>query len=216
MTKKKFDKQKILSILSSLGLIYIIFIVVSFFTMDKSNEIVVLDQPQSTITAPNNLAGASSPSPQARMKKGVKHKEMRDARFLAPDGTRTRWRDFQGNYLLVNIWATWCPPCVVELPSLTKLQEHYKGRGLEVIAISVDTQVSHDQLKAFLYDRKIGQFAAYMDDNMEIQARIKTRGLPTTYLLDPQGKVIHIFEGDADWFSPHATDFFTSLLNKEN
>ena len=86
---------------------------------------------------------------------------------------------------------------------------------MAVIAISLDKNMTQEQLKSYLKRRGIGEFAAYMDARDHIQYRIKMRGLPTTYLLNPKGEVMHVFEGDANWFSPHAIDFFESLLSQD-
>lgn len=139
-----------------------------------------------------------------------------DITFAAPNGDLITWVAFQGEYLLVNFWATWCPPCVVELPSLNALQKRFDGRGLKVIAVSLDAQRTHDQIKKFLYNRNIDDFAGYWDIQGQITANIRMRGIPTTYLLGPDGNILHIFEGDADWNSPASIEFFRALLNQNN
>ncbi len=135
-----------------------------------------------------------------------------DINFAQPDGGATNWDVFKGDYLLVNFWATWCAPCVVELPSLNKLSDLFKGKGLNVIGISLDTMRSHDDVKLFLENRNIDEFAAYFDINQEIQSKIFMRGIPTSILLDRQGNILHIFEGDAQWNAPSAIEFFENLL----
>ena len=139
---------------------------------------------------------------------------MPDLSFLAPDGSETTWNDFKDEYLLVNFWASWCAPCVIELPSLDKLQSRFKDDGLKTIAISLDQQRSHDQIKRFAYNRNIGDFVTYFDHNNEIQRKVRMRGIPTTYLLNPEGKILYIFEGDAQWNSPPAIKFFSELLKR--
>lgn len=140
---------------------------------------------------------------------------MIEAEFVDPDGDSVDWGDFDGQYVLVNFWATWCPPCVVELPSLDRLQRHFKGRGLEVIAVSMDQQRTQKQIKDFLYSRNIGNFAAHWDYRGEVRKKVYMRGLPTSYLLDPKGNILHIFEGDANWASPISMEFFSELLNTQ-
>ena len=133
--------------------------------------------------------------------------------FLTPTGDIETLGDYAGQYLLVNFWATWCPPCVLELPSLEKLSNKMDSEALKVMAISIDTMRSQDQIKSFLDNRNIGDFAAYHDHESEIQRNIKMRGIPTTLLLNPNGEVIYVFEGDADWNSAPAIRFFKKLLN---
>lgn len=135
-----------------------------------------------------------------------------DINFVTPDGSPTNWDEFKGEYLLVNFWATWCAPCVVELPSLDSLSEQFEGKGLNVIGISLDTMRPHDDVKLFLENRNIGEFAAYFDKNREIQNKIFMRGIPTSILLDRDGNILHIFEGDARWNAPSSIEFFEKLL----
>ena len=139
---------------------------------------------------------------------------MPSVRFTSPEGEELGWEDFDGQYLLVNFWATWCAPCVVELPSLDKLRKRFEGQGLEVIAVSIDKVRPQEQIKKFLYNRRISNFAAYLDDYDDIQRNIRMRGIPTTYLLGPNGNILHIFEGDANWMSPPSLSFFKNLLNR--
>ena len=101
---------------------------------------------------------------------------------------------------------------MLELPSLEKLAKYYEGKGLDVIPISIDTRYDHEQVKKFLYNRGIDDFAGYYDDSGEIQQVIRIAGLPTSYLLDPAGRLTHIFEGDANWVSPSSIAFFDAVL----
>lgn len=140
-------------------------------------------------------------------------KELPVVAFLNPEGKIVSWDDFKGGYTLVNIWATWCTPCVVELPSLEKLQSIFKDNGLSVIAVSVDMSGGQERIKAFLNKRNISDFALYFDKEGLIQKNIPLRGIPTTFLLNPEGQLLYIFEGEADWIAPPAVDFFSKLLN---
>ena len=133
--------------------------------------------------------------------------------FLNPDGKTTSWNDYAGDYLLVNFWATWCPPCVLELPSLEKLANKFDGKGLKVIAVSLDAGRNQQDIKDFLLNRGIGDFAAYHDNQQLVQKNISMRGIPTTVLLDPKGNILYVFEGDAVWDSAPALEFFRKVLN---
>jgi len=137
--------------------------------------------------------------------------------FLDPSGKEIGFEDLKGQYTLVNIWATWCTPCVVELPSLEELGEIFEGKGLKVIAVSIDfgdkdVQIAHNKVKDFLERRGFGDFAAYYDYQVVLQRGFRIRGVPTTLLMNPEGQLIHVFEGEADWSAPPAVDFFSKLL----
>jgi thiol-disulfide isomerase/thioredoxin len=196
-------KQKLFSLLSFLGLVFFLALVTTYFiAYSKQGELI-----ENKVEVQDDFAGQFS---QVRVRNRLE--PMVEASFLNPAGEALSWDAFAGDYLLVNLWATWCAPCVLELPSLEKLQERYDGKGLQVIAISLDTTFNQEQVKNFLQHRGIGEFAAYMDQPGDIQRNLAIRGIPTSLLLNPQGEVTHIFEGDARWTSAPAIGFFEELL----
>jgi peroxiredoxin len=102
----------------------------------------------------------------------------------------------KGKVLLLNFWATWCPPCVAEMPSLNRLYGHLKSRGLEVIAISIDR--SADDVKEFL-GKKGFNFTILMDQGSSVAKRYRVFSTPTTFLIDKNGNIVERFFGDYDW-----------------
>ena len=200
---------KFFKVMSVLGALFILFLIVSYGrTMQTQGDVIENKTP-----VPAQFARQFS-AVQARNRA----EKMPLATFMSPEQTssgqarRVNWQVFEGQYLLVNFWATWCGPCVVELPSFDKLRQKFEGKGLEVIAISLDTQRNQEQIKAFLRNRNIGEFSAYFDDAREVKSAIAMRGIPTTYLLDPQGNILYVFEGDAVWHSSAAVEFFEAVL----
>lgn len=137
---------------------------------------------------------------------------MPDAAFQAPDGKNMRWGDFKGQMLLVNFWATWCPPCIAELPSLQVLARDYEGRGLRVIGLSVDTQKTPAEIMDFLKEQKIGSFAAYHDAGSHQRKGLNLKGIPVSLLIDPDGGILYVFEGDADWSGLESRQFLDAVL----
>ncbi|MCB1530768.1 MAG: TlpA family protein disulfide reductase [Rhodospirillales bacterium] len=133
--------------------------------------------------------------------------------FTGPEGQKRSLREFKGRYTLLNIWVSWCGPCVIELPSLEELKKHYEGKNLEVVAISVDSRRTISVLKEFLKTRGIDDFALNRDSRGEIQAHFSPRGIPISYLLGPDGRLLYTFEGDTNWVSPSALAFFDDLLD---
>lgn len=199
-----FTKQKLMKHLTLLGLAFIFVLAVQSYTAYKERGEVMTRQ----IEVPADFARQFN-----RVIKKNRAQDLPSTPFMTPTGDKIDWPDLRGQYTLVNFWATWCPPCVVELPSLQKLQRQYDGQGLEVIAISLDTMRGHDDIQNFLENINMGDFAAYFDVDRVIQNKISMRGLPTTYLLDPNGRLTHVFEGDADWVSSGAIEFFDDILN---
>ena len=197
------NKRNLFSILSFLGLFFIIYSVMNISKDMTSGDEVI----ENYIEVPSGFKRQFS-----RVTTKRRYKDLPVATFLSPEGKRYNWQTVSGDYKLINFWASWCAPCVLELPSLEKLAKRYKGKGLDVIPISIDTRYSHEQIKRFLDNRGISDFAAYYDDSGEIQQAIRIAGLPTSYLLDPKGRITHIFEGDANWVSTPSIQFFDQVL----
>lgn len=134
--------------------------------------------------------------------------------FYGPRGQKVSPEDFKGKFLLLNFWATWCGPCVMELPSLDQLRETYADQGLEVVAVSIDQNADRDVLKTFLKSRGISDFALYHDTQGDVQSKIALPGIPVTYLLSPEGQIAYLFEGGANWMDTETRDFFRRILEK--
>ncbi len=134
-----------------------------------------------------------------------------DEAFLTTDGKKVRFSDFAGKPLLVNFWATWCTPCIVELPSLHRIAEHYKDQ-MNVIAVALEPNKKPADIAEFLESRGIGGFAAYLDDGDLLGKKLALRGIPTSFLIGSDGLVLYKFEGDADWASEESRDFFDVFL----
>lgn len=198
-------KQKLFSVLSILGALFMVALIIGYFiSLNNRGEIIA-----NKVQVSSDFADQFSNVTVANRASALP-----DISFLDPGGQERFWQDFRGKYLLVNFWATWCAPCVTELPSLEKLRGRFADNGLEVIAVSLDKQRPHDEIKGFLSYRSIGDFAAYFDHSGMMERQLALRGIPTSYLLDPEGNVLTIFEGDADWNSPPAIAYFDAILSK--
>ena len=124
-------------------------------------------------------------------------------KFTAPNGEQTNLQALRGEPIIVNIWATWCPPCVAELPSLNTLSRDYQGR-LKVVAISVDQNAQTAQ--AFLDKIKAGGLPLYHDKTWAIASEqgLGARGIPLTVIYNASGREIARLQGEADWQSQEA------------
>ena len=140
--------------------------------------------------------------------KGVDRSHKGDAApatmFKNPDGGDFSLAKFKGVPVLVNLWASWCAPCVKELPTLQKLEEAQALDGqLGVIAVSQD-MAPQGSVDAFLASKKISRFAAFHDKEMALSSALGVQILPTTVLYDGEGKEVWRFIGDMDWTSAEA------------
>jgi len=111
--------------------------------------------------------------------------------------------DWKGKIVLLNIWATWCVPCREEMPALDKLQTELGGDQFEVVAVNID-KGGPDKAKTFLEETGATHLALYTDPTGKLFASVKTVGMPTTLLIDRNGKEIGRLIGPADWASAEA------------
>ena len=124
--------------------------------------------------------------------------------FKDPDGGDISLADFKGTPVLVNLWATWCAPCVKELPTIDRLAQSHEIDGeLGVIAVSQDMG-PHNSVKAFLDKLGVKDLGAYQDSAMALSAGLQAEVLPTTILFDRDGKEVWRYVGDLDWSGEEA------------
>ena len=124
--------------------------------------------------------------------------------FNNPEGGETKLAAFKGRPVLVNLWATWCAPCVKELPTLDRLSAEPAADGrLSVIAVSQDTG-PQGSVKAFLEKLGTKQLGAFHDDKMALSAALGVQVMPTTILYGADGREIWRYVGELDWTGAEA------------
>jgi thiol-disulfide isomerase/thioredoxin len=120
--------------------------------------------------------------------------------FESRDGRKLKLADFRGHFVLVNLWATWCGPCVREMPSLDRLQAR-EGDRLSVVAISQDRRGA-EVVEPFLAKLGLRRLQVYLDPDNDAQQAFAVRGLPTSFLIDRDGRMLGSLEGAAEWDAP--------------
>ena len=132
--------------------------------------------------------------------------------LLARDGGLLTLKRFRGKLVVLNLWATWCPPCIDELPSLDRLQALLGEESLAVVALSVD---EGDSEQPFAYVERLGleKLEVVHDFSGRARTAFPLYGMPITYLIDPQGFVVGYLVGAAAWDSPQAIDFLRHYLD---
>ncbi len=129
---------------------------------------------------------------------------------IAADGGRTvSTANFGGKILVLNFWATWCAPCVQEIPSLNQLQTRYRDRGLVVLGVSVDKDEA--AYRQFV-DRFHLSFLTARDPDQKINKDYGTSQFPETYIIDTKGKVVNKIIGEANWTDDKMVNYVQSLL----
>ncbi|HLC41366.1 MAG TPA: redoxin domain-containing protein [Methylomirabilota bacterium] len=133
--------------------------------------------------------------------------------FAVPAAARgtVRLRDLRGKVVMVNFWATWCPPCKEEMPAIQSLYDRFKSRGFSVVVLSVDHEGQEVVLR-FVQEQKLTVLIG-LDPKMEVAAAYGVRGLPATFLIDKEGRLVTMALGPREWDSPAARALIESLLN---
>ncbi len=125
------------------------------------------------------------------------------------DGDTLRLSDLRGKVVFVNIWATWCPPCRQEVPSMVRLYERFRDRGLEIVAVSEDRDP--EAVRRFVARYRV-PFPVVMDRDKAVYRAYRATGVPETHLIDKQGRVVRSVIGGFDWEAPEVVAAVASLL----
>ncbi len=129
-------------------------------------------------------------------------------------GATTSLADLGGKVLLLNIWATWCVPCREEMPQLNALQAALGGKDFEVVAVNID-KGGPDKARKFLDETKATDLTLYTDPTGKLFSKLRAVGMPTTLLIDCQGKEIGRLVGPADWASPQAKRLIEAAISAD-
>ena len=134
--------------------------------------------------------------------------------FVDAAGRPVRIADFKGKVVVLNLWATWCAPCVAEMPTLARLAASYAGKPVAVVALSVDSQKDVDKARAFI--ARHPPLAFYSDPQMKMPFALtpQVSGMPTTLIYGADGLERGRLAGGADWSGPDARAVIDRVLAK--
>ncbi len=153
---------------------------------------------------------------EGEMKKLVFHPEAKTtptATFVTEDGGAGTLADYQGKYVLLNFWATWCAPCRKEMPSLNQLEAELGGDSFQVVTLAAGRNPPA-AIKAFFEKTGVDLLPQIRDPKGDIAKGMAVFGLPTTVVLNPQGQEIARLRGDADWASDNAKAVLSALIKE--
>lgn len=134
-----------------------------------------------------------------------------DVSFVDGSGADRALSQFRGKTILLNLWATWCAPCREEMPSLERLQTELGSDAFEVVALAVD-RTGPKAAKRFLDEIGVKALQLYVDQTTRSGSALKAIGMPTTILIDPQGREIGRLPGPAEWDSADAKALIRAAL----
>ncbi len=135
-----------------------------------------------------------------------------DFTFPGINGKMVSLSDYRGKVVQVKIWATWCPPCVDEMPSMEKLYQKLKGENFEILAVSIDS-LGLKAVASFMKKHKL-TFPALIDPEGTIRISYKTTGVPESFIIDKDGILVKKIIGPLHWAHPEILRFFHDLIQK--
>jgi cytochrome c biogenesis protein CcmG, thiol:disulfide interchange protein DsbE len=129
--------------------------------------------------------------------------------FVLQDGDRkVALHDYKGKVVVLNFWATWCPPCVEEMPSLVQMQKKLKGTDITVLAVSLD--VDEGAYKKFIRDHGV-DLLTVRDPDQKSNSLYGTYKFPETFVIDKNGVLRRKFIGAVDWNDPQIAQYLATL-----
>lgn len=136
-----------------------------------------------------------------------------DFELLNMDEEKRKLSDYRGKVVLLNFWATWCPPCIREMPSMERLHQQINADDFSVIAIN--QMEDSDQVFAFTGQLEVDPtFEILFDSRSEVSQVYAVRGLPTTYLIDKQGNIRYRAVGGREFNHPEVVKIISDLINE--
>jgi peroxiredoxin len=146
-----------------------------------------------------------------RIEPGARAPDYTVARVTSDDSVSVR--DYRGRVVLLNLWATWCPPCEQEMPSMERLYQEMGPQGLEVVAISID-QLTPEAVRQWADERGLS-FTVLQDRSGRIQQVYQTTGMPESFVVDREGVIVKKVIGATEWDHPAQKALFRRLLAAE-
>ena len=134
-----------------------------------------------------------------------------DVAFMSEDGEEMTLADLNGQYTLLNFWATWCAPCRKEMPDLAALQTQLGGEDFQVVTVATGRN-PRPAMEAFFDEIGVDNLPLHTDSRQSFSRSMGVLGLPVTLIIDPQGDEIARLQGDADWHSDSAAAIIQALI----
>lgn len=135
-----------------------------------------------------------------------------DVPFTAEDGSEMTLAAYEGKYVVLNFWATWCAPCRKEMPMLSAMQAQLGGDTFEVVAIATGRN-PRPAMERFFAEIEVDNLPLHTDARQSLARSLGILGLPVTLILNPEGQEIARLQGDADWSSDSAYAIIEALLD---
>ena len=146
----------------------------------------------------------------------AKRTPVQDFSVTDASGAQKKLSDFKGNVVILSFWASWCTPCLVELPTFAEIQKRFADRGLKVVAVNVDDDANEG--KAFAHDfweKKKFPFDTFFDPTKAVAQQFEVDMLPSNFVIDRAGRLVFSGFGANDWNSGETIEFIEQLLQEK-
>ena len=140
-------------------------------------------------------------------------KDVSQVVFHDPDGNEFQLSDWEGKYILVNFWATWCAPCRKEMPAIDALQAEFGGENFEVVTIAAGRN-EIPAINRFFEEVNVTNLPILLDPKNKLASKMAVFGMPTTMILNPEGQEIARMRGDAEWYSDSARAIIAEMISQ--
>ncbi|WP_281968404.1 TlpA family protein disulfide reductase [Roseovarius nanhaiticus] len=134
--------------------------------------------------------------------------------FIMEDGREATLAQYEGKYVLLNFWATWCAPCRKEMPMLSELQTEFGGEDFEVVTLATGRNAV-PAIEGFFDEIGVENLPMHRDPNQRVARDMGVLGLPITVIIDPEGREVARLQGDAHWSSDSAKALIAGLGDKD-
>ena len=135
-----------------------------------------------------------------------------DVPFIDEAGKTQTLKQHQGKLVLVNLWATWCAPCLREIPELQHLKQEYQGKNIAIVPISIDEEPK--DVRPFLTQHNFSDYQTWFDPTQNIEQIIPANVVPATYFFDAKGNLVGFVRGYLDWGDKDVAPYLDQLIAK--
>lgn len=136
-----------------------------------------------------------------------------EADLVAPDGAKTRLSAYAGKPLVLTFWASWCAPCLRELPTLARFKPRAEAAGINVATVSEDKEGAA-VAKGYMDGNGLGALPLFVDPDGELAKALGVKGLPTTLIIDAEGREVARIQAEADWSGPDVVSVISTVLGR--
>lgn len=144
----------------------------------------------------------------------AERKPIQDFILTDVSGAKKKLSDFRGNVVILSFWASWCEPCLAELPTFAEIERKYRDKGLRVIPINVDDDEQGKTFAKEFWPKKNISFPSYYDMTKDLANLFEVDILPSSFVIDREGRLVFSSAGASDWSSTDTQNLIEAVLNE--